>query len=90
MKYRKRPVVVEAVKWAGTEESANEIISWATEHDGGLYYARYTSAGGGDVLVVSTLEGDMRARPGDYIIRGVQNEFYPCAADIFEQTYEPA
>jgi hypothetical protein len=42
-----------------------------------------------DELIISTLEGDLRASPGDWIIRGVKGEFYPCKPDIFAATYEP-
>lgn len=49
----------------------------------------YIDPATGDLLI-RTLEGDMRARPGDYVIRGVQGEFYPCKPDIFEATYELA
>ena len=49
----------------------------------------YIDPGTGDLLI-RTLEGDMRTRPGDYVIRGVQGEFYPCKPDIFEATYEEA
>jgi len=79
-KWRKKPVVIEAARWTGD--------NWATMLD-------FVVAGGGDAhteddaLVISTLEGDMRADPGDWIIKGVQGEFYPCKPDIFEATYEP-
>jgi hypothetical protein len=42
------------------------------------------------ILTIPTLEGDHKAMPGDYIIKGIKNEFYPCKPDIFEMTYEPA
>jgi hypothetical protein len=45
---------------------------------------------GEDFMIIETLEGDMRAVSGDWIIRGVKGEFYPCKAEIFEATYEPA
>ena len=75
--YQKRPVVIQAMQWDGTPESANAIEEWSdgkVERD--------------DVhLEVKTLEGVMRANPMDWIIRGVQGEFYPCRDDIFTQTY---
>ena len=56
-------------------------------HDG-PDYRYYEGDPGYDHILIPTLEGDMRARPGDYLIKGVQDEFYPCDPAIFEQTYE--
>lgn len=80
-KYRKKPVVVEAVQFNG---------EMTPELDGFLGKAKYTfyRAPGGNVLEINTLEGTMRASQGDYIIRGVHGEYYPCKPDIFEKTYE--
>ena len=78
MLYRKKPVVIEAVKWTG--ENVSQICKFAETVvsnlivDGELY--------------ITTLEGCLHASVGDYIIKGVQGEFYPCKPDIFEQTYE--
>ena len=75
--YRKKPVTVE-VMGPLTAENAADIQAWC----GG--YRQETE------LVISTLEGQMTASFGDYIIRGVQGEFYPCKPDIFAATYEEA
>lgn len=79
-KYRKKPVVIEAVQWTGNnDDDIMEFVPtgrFGDDDDGGVY--------------IMTLEGEMRASVGDYIIKGVQGEFYPCKPDIFEQTYEPA
>ena len=84
MKYRKKPVVIEAVQFNG--EMTNELKCF-------LGKARYTfynlQTTHGSVLEINTLEGTMRASQGDYIIRGVHGEYYPCKPDIFEKTYEP-
>lgn len=95
--YRKRPVVVSAMRWDGTSESATEVIDWVLAAGG---TARYVcsdpdrcAATGGDCphhLAVSTLEGTMRADLGDWIVRGVAGEHYPVKPDIFTATYEPA
>lgn len=85
MKYRKKPVVIEAKQL--TTDTANEVYDWIIANGG-----RITGAGGGDAgthLIIETLEGDHRADEGDWIIKGIQNEFYPCKPDIFEATYEP-
>lgn len=78
-KYRKKPVEIEAVEF--TKENAREIFWWL--NDGGCDFEMH-----GGLVVIKTLEGAMTAQFGDYIIKGVQGEFYPCKPDIFEQTYE--
>ena len=89
MKYRKKPVVIEAVQWTGI--NLEEIKSFVGES------LKYTiidgawKAGIGKPAVsmeINTLEGVMEASVGDYIIKGVNGEFYPCKPDIFEKTYE--
>jgi hypothetical protein len=86
-KYRKRPVVIEATQL--TEENGQEIARWCN----GLWCMLKTTTGqpgkGFPFLLIPTLEGDMEARPGDFIIEGINGEFYPCKPDIFEKTYEP-
>lgn len=80
-KYRKKPVVVEAIQYTG--DNATEISNWTKQ----LSSERYIEEGP-DYLLIQTLEGTMKAIPGDFIIKGVKNEYYPCKPDIFEQTYE--
>lgn len=82
MKFRKRPVEIEA-KAHVPERDPYEIVNWII---GGGATARIE----GDSIAIDTLEGTMLASPGDWIIRGVQGEFYPCKPDIFVQTYERA
>ena len=81
MRYRKKPVVIEAVKWNGVKVS--EVVDWVREalEDNTLFRM-------GCDVIVDTLEGKMKASPGDYIIKGVQGELYPCKPDIFEKTYD--
>ena len=86
MKYRKKPVVIEAMKFTGTEKNWNEICDWA----GQIFHANMSSIGEIHDLTIQTLEGDHRADHGDYIIRGVAGEFYPCKPDIFAATYDLA
>ena len=91
MKYRKKPVVIEAIQWNG--DNLNEIKEFVGES---LDYSIIDTAwkvgkGAPHVLMkIHTLEGDHECTKGDYIIKGVQGEFYPCKPDIFEQTYEVA
>ena len=78
-RYRKKPVVIEAVQWTG--DNKVEIQK---------FMGRYLDGGAMQNLIVPTLEGPLIATKGDYIIKGVHGEFYPCKPDIFEQTYEEA
>ena len=82
MKYRKKPVLVEAVQYTGSNFST--IKEFADGCD------RRVAMAFDDEVVIRTLEGDMIARPGDWIIKGVHGELYPCKPDIFAETYEEA
>ena len=83
MKYRKKPVIIEAVQFVDTEESILKLSEL------GLDPIRVDYADlDNPVLKIETLEGMMIATEGDYIIKGVQGEFYPCKPDIFTETYE--
>ena len=84
MKFRKKPVVIEAQQFTG--ENAEEIFAWMALTSGASAGVR-TETG---ALLIETLEGDMRADINDWIIRGVKGEFYPCKPDIFTLTYEAA
>ena len=92
MKFRKKPVVVEAVKWTG--ENLFEIIAFISEkpkldHNvSSDMWDSYRDIVKRDGLIIRTLEGQHVASIGDWIIKGVQGEFYPCKPDIFEATYE--
>ena len=77
MKYRKKPVVIEAIRWTG--ENVKEIKEFLTGAD-------FSCVPG--YLLIRTLEGKHIATVGDMIIKGVHGEFYPCKPDIFEKTYE--
>jgi hypothetical protein len=84
-KYRKKPVVVEAVRLAlANEESPMDVASWLHEPSRVLQWDSDRDGG----LSIITLEGVMRANPGDYVIQGVSGELYPCKPEIFEATYE--
>ena len=89
MKFRKKPVVIEAIRWTG--ENLAEIIN----HCGGIHpdcsdwsWERYEQLVADKGLYIFTLEGKMSAQIGDWIIRGVAGECYPCKPDIFEATYD--
>jgi hypothetical protein len=79
MKFRKKPIVIEAWQWNPLVKSG-DIPHW-------LIMSNY-DLGPNDTLEITTLEGVMVANPGDWIIKGVKGEFYPCKPDIFEATYE--
>ena len=97
-KFRKKPVVIEAMQWTGVAESATPIINWILTEGAEGSTATYICSdpdrcteNSGDsphFIRIRTLEGDMDATLGDWIIRGVQGEFYPCKPDIFDATYE--
>jgi hypothetical protein len=85
MKYRKKPVVIEAEQFTGN--NAHLIYFWSGGAVG--YEPNFAENMPPDKLTIKTLEGDMTATPGDFIIKGVNGEFYPCKPDIFAKTYEP-
>ena len=85
-KYRKKPVVIEAVRFR--QDNVTEVIEWIAL-DGAHQATRNTSDVTDDALYIETLEGTMRADLGDWIIKGIKGEFYPCKPDIFDATYEP-
>jgi len=86
MKFRKKPVVIEAIQWDGTWEDVSRI----KEFTNGAAFERHDLDGKRSYLYIKTLEGEHIASPKDWIIKGVQGEFYPCKPDIFDATYEPA
>lgn len=75
-KFRKKPVVIEAIQFLG-DENLQECLDFLQGQKCG-----------GDDLTIVTLEGDMRVSENDFIIKGVQGEFYPCKPDIFKATYD--
>lgn len=81
MKYRKKPIVIEAMLWKGTRGSFVSIVTFMGNKNIGV-------SRDFKLLDIKTLEGNMLANIGDYIIKGVKGEFYPCKPDIFEKTYE--
>ena len=121
-RYRKKPVVIEAVRWRGynsglgvTAEAPDQPVEITAENMHGIKWEPlptwmpkplleqkrgpngsrcYAQPGeilrDGDFIYIGTLEGEMCAGPGDWIIRGVKGEIYPCKPDIFAATYEPA
>lgn len=84
MKYKKKPVIIEAFRW-GYDERPQWMwdiitsVTKATERKATVCY---------DKVYIKTLKGEMVANKGDYIIKGIKNEIYPCKANIFEATYE--
>lgn len=83
-KFRKKPVVIEAIQWDGKAHSALMIGALA----GNDLEQTGSFATGDAAMIIPTLEGNMKASIGDYIIKGVKGEIYPCKPDIFEATYE--
>lgn len=94
MKFRKKPVVIDAMQVPMNDAYA-QIMAWgalaAWLQMGGCDFevAEKAATGAGRGIDIRTLEGTMRAEPMDWIIRGVKGEFYPCKPDIFAATYDP-
>ena len=97
-KYRKKPVVIEAMRFGAYTEGmppaawndyrGGDVSRWLNAH--GQECSVSQEDPGPAYALIPTLEGVMRADIGDFIIKGVQGEFYPCKPDIFAATYEPA
>lgn len=97
-RFRKKPIEIIAVQFTGSIEDARQLLGWLVMNGGNASFV-----GPGEphalrrsdeqlqpaFLVIETLEGSHRADIGDYVIRGVAGEFYPCKPDIFAATYEP-
>ena len=83
MKFRKKPVVIETMQF--TDENKDRVYVWASSLQMNVYPS-YDNAK--PVLKIPTLEGEMMASIGDWIIKGVNGELYPCKPDIFAKTYE--
>lgn len=80
-KYRKKPVIIEAIQWDASAETWNELQKLGmTDVEPGEM--------GKECFYINTLEGKMKCEKGDWVIKGVKGEFYPCKPDIFEQTYD--
>lgn len=86
MKYRKKPVVIEAIQFTGGQDNGYEILKLAENSINSCLIGDPTFLN--DVIEIITLEGTMKAKIGDWIIKGVNGELYPCKPDIFEKTYE--
>lgn len=102
-KFRKKPVTIEAMRLEGTAGETHAVYVWIEENTAGSYDTNARDENGERLpapdsgvsidaetgnLVIATLEGEMQANYGDWIIRGVAGEFYPCKPEIFAATYE--
>lgn len=92
MKYRKKPVVIDAVQFNGRNVGEIEVFIGKKLKTRVFSDAAYEAGVAAPLfeIDIETLEGVMTASPNDYIIKGVKGEFYPCKPDVFEQTYEKA
>lgn len=87
-KFRKNPVVVEAAQWNPNDPAqVGTVVGWLMAS--GCDFHHPSGGGGTTTLAIRTLEGDMTAQPGDWIIRGTRGEFYPCKPGPFADTFEP-
>lgn len=102
-KYRKKPVEIEAMLFAGNNADTHAVFCWIERNTLGSYDTNARDENGDRLpcpesgvsidaetgqMVIATLEGEMSVSLGDYVIRGVQGEFYPCKPDIFAVTYD--
>lgn len=87
MKFKKKPVTIDAIQFTG-EDNLKEVLEFAEKSQSVTIPSRKPGVSPTIFITIPTLEGDMRASIGDWIIRGVQGEYYPCKPDIFEATYE--
>ena len=78
-KYRKKPVVIEAIQYTGA--NVQDIISFTQQ-------TAFKNGGKSDYITIPTLEGDMTVTTGDWVIKGIKEEYYPVKPDIFNETYE--
>ena len=79
MKYRKKPIIIEAIQYTG--DNLKEIKAFASEKAEDYIFNNKS-------FYINTLEGDMKASVGDFIIKGIRGEFYPCKPEIFKETYD--
>lgn len=87
MKFKKKPVVIEAFQF--TRQSFWPIVQWIDNNNGHMIEWNYDPSIDDDTfIVIKTLEGDMKVSLGDWVIQGIKGEFYPCKDDIFRMTYE--
>jgi len=88
--YRKKPVVIEAIQYDGlNKEKIERFVGSSLKSEiNDCAWKAGANVAPIRTLIIPTLEGDHKASPGDFIIRGVNGEFYPCKPDIFEKTYE--
>jgi hypothetical protein len=87
-KYRKKPVEIEACQLG--QDNGGMIVAWIAANRGTANLRGGPGGGSkGGYVLIQTLEGNMIGVPGDWIIKGVKGEFYPCKPDIFDATYEP-
>lgn len=82
MYYKKKPVIIEAIQFLDTEESLSKLSEFV-DHTVRIHYNDNPTK-----ATILTLKGEMTANLGDWIIKGVNGEFYPCKPDIFDKTYE--
>lgn len=83
MKYRKKPIVIEATQWDGTWEDHFRFLRLSP-----VFFTRSDVDNKRQYLWIKTLEGEHLVSPMDWVIKGINREYYPCKPDIFEKTYE--
>ena len=89
--WKKKPITIEAFRWTGGPDQTEDPL-WAVEaiKAGTIWFGYDPGKENAPCLVIATLEGSHIANPGDWIIKGIKGELYPCKPEIFAATYEPA
>ncbi len=89
-RYRKKPIVIDAFKWTGGPDLTGDMVGpeWIIDAIQRGDVCLFKEPVGNMFLRINTLEGTMEAHPGDWIIKGIKGEIYPCKDDIFRATYE--
>jgi len=90
MKYRKKPIIVDAIQWLGKTEAIEELIEVSTEGATRHYFWPKEIEVRCPDLIVLTNHGKVTCQEGDYLIRTSEGEYYPCKSEVFEANYEPA
>lgn len=86
MKFRKKPVEIDAIQFI--DGNSVEIANFIIDGGGSFRAVTHPRDGSKDEIFIQTLEGEMKAINGDWVIKGIKGEFYPCKPDVFEATYE--
>ena len=87
-KYRKKPLIVHAAQWDGERLDDMYPIAFFEQYNQNWHYGHFGGQMPGRKIIIHTLEGEMECMPGDYVVKGIREEFYPVKESIFLESYE--